>query len=126
MIVLDTHALLWWLGTPERLSARARRAVEGEDGLLVPTIVFWEAALLARDRKVELGRPAPEWVRLVCSLSRVEVAPLTADIAVDSVELDMHADPADRFIVATAMARDAALVTKDSKLRKLKGLKTIW
>jgi PIN domain nuclease of toxin-antitoxin system len=126
MIVLDTHALLWWLGTHERLSARARRAVEGGDGLLVPSIVFWEAALLARDRKVELGRPAPEWVRLVCSLSRVEVAPLTADIAVGSVELDMHADPADRFIVATAMARDAALVTKDSRLQKLKGLETIW
>jgi len=88
--------------------------------------VFWEAALLARDRKVDLGRPVPEWVRLVCSLSRVEVALLTPEIAVDSVQLDMHPDPADRFIVATALARDAALVTKDSTLHRLKGLKTIW
>jgi PIN domain nuclease of toxin-antitoxin system len=126
LIVLDTHVLLWWLGKPERLSTRARRAVEGEDVLVVPAIVFWEAALLARDRKVDLGRPAQEWVRVVCSLSRVEVAPLTPEIAVASVHLDMHPDPADRFIAATALARGAALVTKDSKVRQLKGLKTIW
>jgi PIN domain nuclease of toxin-antitoxin system len=126
LIVLDTHVLLWWLGRPERLSARARRAVEGEDGLVVPSIVFWEAALLARDRKVTLGRPVPEWVRLVCSLSRVEVAALTPEIAVASVQLDMHPDPADRFIVATALAHGAALVTKDTNIRQLKGLKTIW
>jgi PIN domain nuclease of toxin-antitoxin system len=65
-------------------------------------------------------------VRLVCSLSRVEVAPLTPEIAVASVQLDMHPDPADRFIVATALAHGAALVTKDTKIRQLKGFKTIW
>jgi PIN domain nuclease of toxin-antitoxin system len=54
------------------------------------------------------------------------VAPLTPEIAVASVQLDMHPDPADRFIVATALAHGAALVTKDTKIRQLKGLKTIW
>lgn len=126
MIVLDTHALVWWLGDPERLSVPARQALAGEDRLIVPSIVFWEVALLVRDRRVELGRAIPEWVRLVCSVSRVEIAPLTPEIAVDSVQLDMHPDPADRFIVATALAHGAALVTKDRKVRKVKGLKTVW
>jgi PIN domain nuclease of toxin-antitoxin system len=126
LIVLDTHSLLWWVGEPEHLSAPARRAIEGEDKLLVPSIVFWEVALLVRDKRVELGHAMPEWVRLVCSLTRVEVAPLTPEIAVNSVQLDMHPDPADRFIVATALSRGAALVTKDRKIRKVEGLRTVW
>ena len=126
MIVLDTHSLLWWVGEPEHLSAVARRAIDGEDRLVVPAIVFWEVALLARDRRIALGHATAEWVRLVCSLSRVEVAPLTPEIAVASVELDMHPDPADRFIVATSLGRGAALVTKDRKIRAVKGLRTIW
>jgi PIN domain nuclease of toxin-antitoxin system len=126
LIVLDTHALLWWVGDPKRLSVAARQALDGEDRLVVPSIVFWEVALLARDRRIELGHAVPEWVRLVCSMSRVEVAPLTPEIAVDSVQLHMHPDPADRFIVATALAHGAPLVTKDRKVRKVKGLKTVW
>ncbi|HEX7669301.1 MAG TPA: type II toxin-antitoxin system VapC family toxin [Polyangiaceae bacterium] len=126
LIVLDTHTLVWWLGEPDRLSVRARNALDGEDGLIVPSIVFWEVALLVRDRRVELGYAMPEWVRLVRSLSRVEVAPLTPEIAVDSVDLDMHPDPADRFIVATALARGVPLVTKDRKIRAVEGLETVW
>jgi PIN domain nuclease of toxin-antitoxin system len=54
------------------------------------------------------------------------VALLTPEIAVASVSLDMHPDPADRFIAATALAGGATLVTKDAKLRKVAALRTIW
>lgn len=126
MIVLDTHALVWWLEEGDRLSRAARRAIEEADRVLVPAIVFWEVALLARHGRIELGRPVAEWVRLVLSLSRVEVAPFTPELAVGSVELEMHADPADRFIACTALAHGAPLVTKDRHLRKLRGLRTVW
>ena len=126
MIVLDTHALLWWLEGSPRLGKGARRAIEEAERLVVPAIVFWEVALLARDRQIELGRPVGEWVRLVRSLSRVEVAPLTPEIAVESVALAIHPDPANRFIVATALSRGAPLVTKDARIRKIRGLETVW
>lgn len=126
MIVLDTHALVWWLDGHDRLGPQARRAIEEAGAIIVPSIAFWEVALLARDHQIDLGRPVSEWVRLVLSLSRVEVAPLSPEIAVASVLLEMHPDPADRFIVATALARGAPLVTKNGKLRKIPGLRTIW
>ena len=52
--------------------------------------------------------------------------PLTGDIAILAVQLNLHGDPADRFIVATAIAKDATLMTADetllrwrSKLRRI-------
>jgi PIN domain nuclease of toxin-antitoxin system len=52
--------------------------------------------------------------------------PLTPEIAVTADALSMHADPADRFIVATALLHDAPLVTKDHLLRRLRFVKTVW
>ena len=52
--------------------------------------------------------------------------PLTAEIAVQADELELHSDPADRFIVATALHHDVPLVTKDRHMRALRFVDTIW
>ena len=124
--VLDTHALLWWVLMPERLGSRAAPTIAASDRLGVPTIVFWELSLLARKRKVALGLPIAEWVAKVCAIPRVAPLPLTVEIAVRADGLSMHADPADRFIAATAIEHGAPLVTKDRLVRRLRGAKTIW
>jgi len=51
---------------------------------------------------------------------------LAAEIAVRADDLRMHADLADRFIVATALAFGAPLVTKDRQLRSLPIVETVW
>lgn len=124
MIALDTHVLLWWTLEPKKLSRRAERAIEETDRIGVPTIVFWEVALLARIKRINLATSAADWTRSVLSHSRVESLPLTAEIAVDADDLAMHADPADRFIVATARRHGCPLVTKDALIQK-SGLATI-
>jgi PIN domain nuclease of toxin-antitoxin system len=126
VIVLDTHALVWWSSDPARLSARARRAIEAEDALGVPAIVFWETSLLVRKRKLDLGMPTGEWADRILAIPRVAPLDLTPEIALEADDLTMHADPADRFIVATALRAGAPVATKDRLLRGLRFLKTVW
>jgi PIN domain nuclease of toxin-antitoxin system len=126
LIVLDTHALLWWVAAPKRLGKAATAAIEDDDAIGVPAIVFWEIALLARLERIALDRPVMDWAEAVLSVPRVTPLALTPSIAVRADSLEMHADPADRFIVATALEHGAKLATKDKALRRLRGVRTVW
>jgi PIN domain nuclease of toxin-antitoxin system len=126
VIALDTHALLWWTMDPDRLSRVAQRAIDDADTLGVPAIVFWETALLVRKGRVKLGTTVAEWTREVLSIPRLQPLHLTPEIAVAAESLKMHADPADRFIVATALHHGVGLVTGDALVRRAKLLTTHW
>jgi PIN domain nuclease of toxin-antitoxin system len=126
MLVLDTHVVVWWGSDPTLLGARARKAIAGEERLGVPTIVFWEASLLVRKKRLDLGMPVREWADVILTIPRIEALPLTPEIALMADGLVMHADPADRFVVATALRHGASLVTKDQPMRRLRFVKTIW
>ena len=67
-----------------------------------------------------------QWATKVQAIPRVDALPLTAEIALAADALNMHADPADRFIVATAMHHGVPVVTKDRLLRALRIIKTVW
>jgi PIN domain nuclease of toxin-antitoxin system len=108
------------------LASAARSRIADEDRIGVPAIVFWEIALLVRKQRLDLGMPVSTWTQTIQAVPRVEALPLTAEIAVQADELDMHADPADRFIVATALRHDSPLVTKDRLMRSLRFIETIW
>ena len=65
MIVLDTHAWVWWVSDPERLSARAREAVDQaakEGELYISSISVWEVALLAERGRLRLAMDVSEWI----------------------------------------------------------------
>jgi PIN domain nuclease of toxin-antitoxin system len=126
LLLLDTHVAIWWAGDPQRLGGAARARIDAAERLGIPAIVFWEVALLVRRRKLDLGMPVGEWARVIQTVPRVEAVPLTAEIAVQADELDMHPDPADRFIVATALQHRAPLVSKDRLMRALRFVETIW
>ncbi len=126
MLVLDTHMVLWWGGEPRRLGRKAAPRLERADHLGIPVIVFWEIALLIRKGRFELGLTVKRWLAAVEGIPRVEVLPLTAEIAVAADALEMHADPADRFIVATALHHAAPLVSKDRLMQDLRIVETIW
>ncbi len=118
-IVLDTHVLAWWLADQRKLSKPARRAIDESVRLIVSAISFWEIAMLVGKGRLELDRPTMLWVNNVVEADRVECVPVTATIAVMAASLiDLHGDPADRIIAATALDTRAALVSKDSALRR--------
>jgi PIN domain nuclease of toxin-antitoxin system len=126
VLVLDTHAALWWTLEPARLGRLGRSAIGEADRIGIPTIVFWETAVLVRKRKLELSISVAEWAAQLLSIPRVEPLQLTVEVALRADSLVMHGDPADRFIVATALAESSRLVTKDALLRQQGLVKTIW
>ena len=131
MIVLDTHAWVWFISNPENLSKRAAKAVKGaikDKSILISSISAWELALLVRKKRLKLTIEVSDWIAKSESLPFIQFVPVTNSIAVKSVNLPvpLHPDPADRIIIATALSVGAPLVTKDKKLIGYSPVKTIW
>ena len=127
MIVLDTHAWLWWTAAPEKLSRRARTAIEDDDDLLVSAISCWEIAMLVARKRLALDRDVVAWIRQALAQPKVELAPLSPEIAVRAVQLDpFHKDPADRMIVATALHHRATVLSKDDRIRSSELVDVVW
>lgn len=128
-LLLDTHAWLFAVARPERLSDAARAALctPGAELLLSPVSV-WEALLLAERGRVVLEGPPAEWLRERLRATPATMAPLTHEVALRSRDLPGFdgADPADRFLVATALAHDATFVTADARVRAWGGVPTMW
>lgn len=121
MILLDTHVAVWAAFDDKALGANCRRSVRrasDHNELTVSAISFWEIALLIRKRRLRLADSTKEARRLILSTGATEL-PLTGEIALLAGELEnLHDDPADRFIAATAIMHDAILITADERLLK--------
>ena len=119
MIVLDTHAAIWFVTEDSNLGPRARvmaRSALAEGALFVSAITFWEIALLASKRRLRASRSPAEQRASVLDAG-VQELPITGEIAIRAVELNnLPGDPADRFIVATAVKHGATLITADEAL----------
>lgn len=133
MIVLDTHALLWWVSCDPRLSQPAFEAIEREfhadgGGVLVSAISAWEVALLVDKGRLTLSMSTDDWLSTVEEIDGVQFAPLDVATAVESTRLpgEFHKDPADRMIVALARRFNAPLVTADEKILAYRYVRTIW
>ena len=129
MIVLDTHAWLWWLAEPSKLSRAARQTIDEAEAIGVSAVSCWEVAMLVRRGRISLDRDVATWVRQALAPRRVVSHVLTADVAVTAGLLDgdgFPGDPADRFIYATARAHRAPLVTRDERIRGYDARTTVW
>lgn len=123
-LLLDTHVVLWAVFDEARLGDEAAKAINlasREDRISISAITPWEIGLLVSKRRINLHRDALEWVRGALANPGVRLAALEPEIAVASSNLpfDMHADPADRILVATARHLGATLVTADETLLAL-------
>lgn len=130
MVVLDTHAWVWWMLEPTRLSPAALDSIELADIWMVPAISCWEVALLVQRGRLTL-RPsdtAHSFLQEALDYGNTQLAPLTPQIAVRASQLgpDFHKDPADRLIAATALELNAPLVTRDARMRAFAPLQTTW
>ena len=124
MILLDTHVLLWLDRDDPTLWPSSRELIRtawGDGSLAVCAISFWEVAMLAAQGRIELRQSAESWRSDWLRAGLEEIA-LAGSLAVAAAELaDFHADPADRFIAATAMAHGATLISADQAILRWSG-----
>jgi PIN domain nuclease of toxin-antitoxin system len=128
-LLLDTHAWLWRLLDPKRISPNAEAAVaDPENELLLSPISTWETLALARKGRLSLTPSPSEWVLDALRRSAPTAVPLNHGIAVRSEALDGFSseDPADRFLVATALELDLTLVTADRAMHEFGPVETLW
>lgn len=127
-LLLDTHAYVWALTAPERLSSAAREAVEtATNVLLVSAATAWEMAIKYRagrwpESEVLLSRHDELTDRL--GARRLDISSADA-IRAGGLRWD-HSDPFDRILAAQALLADATLVTRDHAFSELTGLRILW
>jgi PIN domain nuclease of toxin-antitoxin system len=131
VIVLDTHAWIWFINDPRQLSPRARSAVRKallKRSIYISSISVWEVALLVARRRLELTLGVEDWIAKSEALPFFTFVPVDNTIFVRSVLLPgpLHADPADRIIIATAIMKGMPVVTRDERIRKYSRVKSIW
>jgi len=128
MIILDTHAWVWFATESASLSRKAAGRIRNAARIGVCTISFWEVAMLYSREQIKFDRDLEEWLAQAAALPGIEMIPMTPAVGARIAEFgdDFHGDPADRIIAATALAADSELVTKDERLRACKALRCVW
>lgn len=120
ILLLDTHAWIWSVAG-ERIGRRAQRAISRAntlDAIRVSPASVFELTALHTAGRLRLSMVPAEWIRQSLSTSRIRLAPLVTEVAIDagSIPRAALADPLDRLIVATARHLDATLLTADTQI----------
>ena len=125
-LLLDTHALLWWLEGDERLSFPARAAIgDPTRTVLVSAATAWEITTKHRLGKLSGGRRCrPRRGRCVAAQGFEELPITLADAERAGRLPGPHRDPFDRMLIAQALGRDLDLVSNEEgfdayRLRRL-------
>lgn len=122
--LLDTHIWIWLLQSPEHLGSQTRQELANKaNELWVSPVSTWEALMLHRKKRVELSPDFLTWLRQ--SAPGFHQAPFTHEIVLAAEQLNLQADPADRFLAATAEVLGLTLVTADRRLLGLGSIQTL-
>ena len=117
-LLLDTHVWFWSLTAPDRVGRKVRsRLQQAKGSIWLSPISVWELLVLAERGRIRLDAEPRAWVRAALARAPFEEATLNHEVAIRSREVALpHADPADRFLVATALVYYLTLVTADDTL----------
>lgn len=128
MILLDTCVLLWLASGSDELSASARQAIGAHVGSLVASAIStWEIGIKAAKGHLALPLPVDVWMERACTRHGIRPIALDHKAAALSTRLPpIHADPADRFLIATAQTLKVAIITPDQHIRQYPELETVW
>ena len=113
-LLLDTCAFIWLATGDSRLSKGVRKAISTADCVFVSPISAWEIGQKYRQGKLKLPMEPQELFDAVVGHYALDIAPLDSTIMFKASMLpEHHKDPADRFIIATALLNGLAVVTAD-------------
>ena len=125
-ILIDTHALLWYLQGDANLSNLALMTIENKDNnVFVSIVTLWEIAIKSGLGKLELQRP---FKNLEADLQQLDIKILPINFA----ELDIyrslplhHRDPFDRILIAQSIGNSLTMITRDALFQPY-SIRVMW
>ena len=127
-LLVDAHALLWWLGADRRLSANARDAIATAEDPLLGAGTAVEIAIKRSLGKLEIDADWPDQAQ-ADGFSLFEIAwahtRRLQELPFPSLAGKLHRDPFDRLLIAQAFCARAPIVTRDPAFSAY-GVPTIW
>ncbi len=131
MCVTDTHPLIWYQNGKHsalspKVSAAFQKAENAEIVIYIPSVVFWEIALLEKRGRIILKDGFEKWSSKVLLKSGFAVAHLETEIIAKSVGYNFNEDPFDAAIVATAIEFEIPLITKDIAITESNLVEIFW
>lgn len=120
MIMLDTHVFVWWIHRDDNLSAKYQSYIQKNisRGLGVSIISFWEISKLVEKGRLTLSRNLGEWMTNSLRYEGIHLLDLNIEIICKAHEIskDIHRDPVDQLIIATAVVNEIPILTLDKKI----------
>ncbi len=114
-LLLDSHALLWAVDEPTRLSPVATVALQDPaNDLFLSAATVWEIAIKIGLAKLTLSLPYRQWMNQAITDLGLMVLPITVEYSDHHASLPQHhGDPFDRLIVAQALTEKCPIVSAD-------------
>ena len=119
-ILLDTHALLWWLTDSHRLSDAARLLIaDSANVTYVSAASVWEIAIKISLRRLAIAPNVGSWLLPALHANRFTPLPISMAHAASVEHLPhLHADPFDRLLIAQAKLEELWLMTSDAVIQQ--------
>ena len=129
--LLDTHAVLWVIGSSNLLSKKVSEIIEDPDNqIYASSVSLWEISLKYKLGKLKLSGFKPSQIPDLLLRSNIEIIDITPDDASTYFDLKDtdHKDPFDRMLIWQAIKRKYGLISKDKQIKKYNNfdLKAIW
>ena len=128
MLLLDTHAFVWLVSDQRRLTRRGKALIrDGAAFLAISSITGLEIALAVKRDRLKLPLPPDDFVVRALHQHGIRELPVTATLGCRAAALpDIHNDPFDRIIIATAQSLGMTILTKDGTIPTYPGVSAAW
>jgi PIN domain nuclease of toxin-antitoxin system len=127
MVILDTHAWIWYVTESKNLSKDALDKILFQDVCGVSAISVWEVAMLEVKGRIKFKIAIQDWIEKALAFPKIKLFELIPEISISSANLaGFHGDPADRIIYSTALINNSQIITKDKHITKYNPEIIIW
>jgi PIN domain nuclease of toxin-antitoxin system len=128
VVLLDTHAFIWLASDQSQLSETAKALINRhKEQLFISCISALEIALLVKRERLTLPMEPDEYIESALQHLGIDEVLIDRRILLHSAGLpDIHNDPFDRVLIATAQIMDMTLLSKDRNMARYPDISVVW